>query len=123
MKIKIHTPIGKKGEKQAAEFIRQKGYRIIELNFRKNYTEVDIIVANSEVTVFVLIRARILTSSERPFRDITKEHIGNVNRLARLYVAERPNLPQNTRIDAIGIVLDKDGYLEDIEHVEDINSK
>lgn len=50
--------IGAFGEQQAAEFLTQKGLRIIERNFRVKGGEIDLICRDGASTVFVEVRLR-----------------------------------------------------------------
>lgn len=127
--MKIKNPVGKLGETHAAHFLTQKGYRVVEMNFRKNYTEIDIIAlqpgsgqaAKDGTLVFVEVKTRISDSYGRPFEAITRSKIENLIRTAQLYAKMHPQLPHALRIDAIGVTMDKDGRVEDIEHVENIS--
>jgi putative endonuclease len=119
--MKIVNSVGKFGENKAAEFLMEKGYRIIEMNFRKNYTEIDIIAQKNGLLVFVEVKTRVSDSFGKPFEAITKQKINNLVKTAQLYANFHPNLPKSLRIDAIGVTVDKDGRIENIEHVENIS--
>lgn len=118
--MKVVNPIGKKGETVAAHFLEDKGYRIIELNFRRNYTELDIIATKDNTTVFVEVKARTSGAFGTPFEAITRSKINNLVKTAQYYMTTHPQLPRAMRIDAIGITLSEDGEVESIEHVENI---
>ncbi|HXC61421.1 MAG TPA: YraN family protein, partial [Nitrospiria bacterium] len=46
------------GESLAAEFLRKKGYRILERNYRTQRGEMDIIAEEGGALVFVEVKAR-----------------------------------------------------------------
>jgi len=48
---------GKKNEKLAVGFLKRRGYRIIERNFRTRMGEVDIIATDGDTIVFVEVKA------------------------------------------------------------------
>lgn len=50
--------IGQYGEDLAAQFLRQKGYKIIERNFSVQGGEIDIIAQKSSMLVFVEVKTR-----------------------------------------------------------------
>ena len=52
------TDIGRFGEKAATRFLRRKGYRILETNFRAGKNEIDIIAAKRREIVFVEVKTR-----------------------------------------------------------------
>lgn len=60
--------IGRLGEDTAVEFLRKKGYTVIERNFRAGRNEIDIIVSDKNYLVFVEVKARTCNSSgELPY--------------------------------------------------------
>ncbi len=50
--------LGAFGEEKAARFLRRKGYRIIERNFRCRMGEIDLIARQGEVLAFVEVKLR-----------------------------------------------------------------
>lgn len=53
-----HHQTGKRGEGLAADLLRQKGYEVIEQNWRFSRAEVDIIARDGEVLVFLEVKTR-----------------------------------------------------------------
>jgi putative endonuclease len=49
---------GKRGELEAAQFLRKKGYEIIAANFRTRFGEVDLIAADSHYIIFAEVKTR-----------------------------------------------------------------
>lgn len=50
--------LGATGEEKAAEFLKWKGYKILETNFSNKIGEIDIIAKDKEFVVFVEVKAR-----------------------------------------------------------------
>jgi putative endonuclease len=50
--------LGKEGEDRAAQFLVQRGYRIIERNYRTKSGEIDLIALHEGVVVFVEVKTR-----------------------------------------------------------------
>ena len=50
--------IGDFGEKKAAQYLRLRGYRILERNWRSGKYEIDIIAATVKDLVFVEVKTR-----------------------------------------------------------------
>lgn len=50
--------VGRWGEAQAAEFLRKKKYKIIAVNFRSRFGEIDIIAENKKQVLFVEVKLR-----------------------------------------------------------------
>ncbi len=53
---------GIKGEGEAVKFLRSKGYKIVEKNYRCIHGEIDIVALDGETVVFVEVKTR---TSER----------------------------------------------------------
>ena len=50
--------LGQEGEEIAARFLRKKGYKLVERNYRCKTGEVDLIVLDRKVMVFVEVKTR-----------------------------------------------------------------
>ena len=50
--------LGRAGEVKAAEFLKNKGYAILDRNFKTHFGEIDIIVKDGEYIVFVEVKTR-----------------------------------------------------------------
>lgn len=118
--MKIVNPIGKKGEDIAVEYLKKKGYKILERNFRKGYGEIDIICTKSNVLVFVEVKTRTSDQFGTPLEAITSWKLKPLINTARYYSVLHPELPQELRIDAISVVLNAFGQ-PTIEHVKNIS--
>ncbi len=60
----VKQKIGLYGEKQAAKYLRKKGYRILSRNRHLGRNELDLIVRNKEYLVFVEVKTRSFDSPE-----------------------------------------------------------
>jgi putative endonuclease len=57
-KKQIALARGRRGEWLAAWFLRLKGYRVVECNFRCKLGEIDIVARRGDLVVFVEVKAR-----------------------------------------------------------------
>jgi putative endonuclease len=119
--MKISNPVGKKGEDVAADYVHKKGYHLIEMNYRKNYTEIDLIATKDNTLIFFEVKTRISGAFGTPFEGITKGKIQNIVRTAQYYQITHSHLPKAMRIDAIGVTMDEEKHVLSIEHVENIS--
>jgi putative endonuclease len=53
-----HNELGEKGEELARNFLRKKGYKIIERNWRFGKDEIDIIAIDNDYLVIVEVKTR-----------------------------------------------------------------
>ncbi len=58
------TLAGKQGEALAAEYLRKKGYTLLEAGYRSRYGEIDLIVKKRGIVAMVEVKSR--KSPERP---------------------------------------------------------
>ena len=74
---------GKKGEQMAADYLRSKGYQILETNWRMGHLEVDIIAIGNNMLVFVEVKTRATNAFGEPevFVDLDIAGPGNVANL------------------------------------------
>ena len=56
---------GRKGEEDAAGFLRAKGYRVLERNWRSGHREIDIVAMDGKTLVFVEVKTRRWIGNER----------------------------------------------------------
>jgi len=110
---------GKIGEDLAAEFLENKGFKIIERNW--NYSrsgEIDIIAYDKKTLVFVEVKTRSSTEYGYPAEAINTRKIKKMKTLAAIYLNEKNNLKFNSfRFDAIAVILAQN---PEIKHYKDI---
>jgi len=112
-----HIKTGKKGEVLALEYIKNKGYKILETNWRYRRSEVDIIAMDQKTLVFIEVKTR---SSDY----FGKPEIAVTNRKKKLLVDAGTAYMQEVdhtweiRFDIIAIVLRSENDIE-IQHFID----
>lgn len=114
-----HNTIGKEGEEAAKKYLENKGYKIIEQNYRTKRAEIDIIARRKNVLVFVEVRTKHHERYGTPEETITYTKRMRLGRNAAAY-AHRIRYNGSWRIDAVCIVIDQDKALERISHYENI---
>ncbi len=119
--MRITNPIAIIGEDLATNFLKKKGYKIIERNFRKGYGEIDIIATKDKTLVFVEVKTRTSNAYGTPIEAISYYKLKSLIKTAQLYKVLNPKLPDALRIDAISIILDSSNNLVSIEQIENIS--
>lgn len=110
---------GNKGEDIACEFLRSKGYTILERNWRTSHLELDIICQNDDFLTFVEVKYRKDVKFGEPVEFITEQKMRNLSIAAGRYIEEKEyNGP--IRFDVIGIRPDKENHYK-IRHLKDIH--
>jgi putative endonuclease len=107
---------GNDGEDQAAEFLSQKGFTILERNYRFKRSEIDLIVSRGNWLVFVEVKMRSSTAFGYPeqFVDYQKKKMIFAGALEYMNVK---NWLGNVRYDIVAITIVQ-GKSE-IHHIED----
>ena len=120
--MRIVNPTAQKGEEIACVYLKKKGFKIIDRNFRKGYGEIDIIALKDDVLVFIEVKTRTTKQFGTPLEQIAYFKLRSLIKTAQYYKLLNPKLPDSLRIDAISIILDNSGKASSIEHIENITS-
>ena len=111
-----HNELGKKGEDIAAQYLSEKGYEILERNWRNRHKEIDIIAKDGNELVVVEVKTRQNDEHGEPDLAVTRPKQTRLIYAANAYIFQN-NLDINTRFDIITIVF-KDGKPV-IDHIQD----
>ncbi len=112
---------GIKGEDVATSFLRKKGYKIIERNFRARCGEIDIIALDKDTLVFIEVKARSSREFGYPLESITKWKMKSLIQTAQFYKLKNPCLPDSMRMDAVAITFNNGNEVKSIELVKNIS--
>ncbi len=108
--------IGSEGEALAVEHLKEKGYKIIEKNYKTPIGEIDIIAEDKNTVVFVEVKTRSSDFFGCPFEAVGAKKQQKLKSLALFYLKQKgKELP--ARFDVLSIYL-KDGK-EEIQHIKD----
>jgi len=110
--------IGILGEKLAKDFLKRKGYYIIETNYRCQEGEIDIIGRHDDSLVFVEVRTKTSLKFGSPEESITPAKKERMKATAAYYQQTHTNLPSQWRIDVVAIELNQQGKLSRIDLIE-----
>lgn len=111
--------VGKRGEDLATEFLKKKGFQIVERNFKKPWGELDIIAEYGGMIVFIEVKTQNKNNRFfiRPEENITPFKQKQIIKSAKAYLAYKKKLDKNWRIDVVAVELGDDGNNE-IRHIE-----
>ncbi len=117
----VRHQLGRLGERLAGEHLVNRGFRILERNYRTRWGELDIIAFDGRVLAFCEVKTRRLAGGEgSPMDAIRSLKRNQVRKLAGRWLVERTDRPyaEVLRFDAIGVTFDRAGRLVSIEHLE-----
>lgn len=91
-------------EKLAGEFIQNKGFIIVEYNYRFGKGEIDIIAKDGEYLVFVEVKSRKNLEFGEPEYAVTKNKVNQIRKMAAAYLYEKNLGEVDCRFDVIAIL-------------------
>ena len=109
---------GQLGEKFARDFLKKRGYKIIETNYRCTRGEIDIVARRKSCLVFVEVRSKSNLDYGTPAESITAAKRKRMRTTAFQYLQDHPESPEDWRIDVVAVELDESGKLSKIELIE-----
>jgi len=100
--MKQKDVLGQTGEKIAATYLQNKGYKILERNWRGRFGEIDIIAQEKNQIVFVEVKARQSKDFGLPEEAVDFKKQNKLVRTALEYLQKTPT-KLSFRFDVIGI--------------------
>jgi putative endonuclease len=123
-----HNYVGQLGESLARKFLEEKGYKILEQNYKTRFAEIDLVTSvpgrlasGGEKLVFVEVRTKVGENFGTPEDTINRQKLWKVLQNAKFYSAFK-GWQGPERIDAICIVLRPDLSVGRLTHHENIVS-
>lgn len=113
----MRRKLGRQGEEKAIEFLKKKGYKILDQNYYTRYGELDVICEKNREIIFVEVKTRRSNRFGLPEEAITYRKMEHMKHAALLYLSERDRPYRGLRFDVIAIRINSDGH-EDIQHIE-----
>ena len=106
--------VGTEKEILAAEYLKKKGYFIIEKNYRVRQGEIDLIARDGTCIVFVEVKYRADGRSGDALEAVTGAKIRQISKMALFYLNQKKISIDNTsiRFDVIGINGDMVTHIE-----------
>ena len=96
---------GKRGERIAALYLQKQGYKILEMNFRARYGELDIVALDGKTLVFIEVKTRKPYEYGRPEEAVSPRKLHIVARTGEYYKLLHPELPELLRVDVLAVDL------------------
>jgi putative endonuclease len=98
-----HTALGKKGEAQALDFLKKKGYKEVVMNWRIDPYEIDLIMIDNDQLVFVEVKTRSTDTFGNPLDAVNSRKRQKLIRAAHLFIVLH-NYLLEPRFDVVSIV-------------------
>ena len=115
-KMAEHYELGKKGEQLAVNYLINKGYKIVERNWRFQKAEIDIIATKDKILISVEVKTRSTNDFGSPQDFVTPKKIKLMVSAMNEYILNK-DLDIELRFDIVAITKDKSSF--DIQHFKD----
>lgn len=113
--MSARSAAGARAEQLAAQFLQQRGLKLLQQNYRCRFGEIDLILQDGDTLVFAEVRLRSRGDFGGAAASINAAKQGKLSRAAQHYLASLARIPP-CRFDAV-LLQAQDG--SDIEWVKD----
>ncbi|NLM17698.1 MAG: YraN family protein [Candidatus Riflebacteria bacterium] len=110
--------LGKECEEAALRFLLKRGLRLVARNYSTKLGEIDLIMKDGEVLVFVEVRSKTDSTHGTPLETIDYAKRRRIEKVAAAYLRDY-HISQDVfcRFDAVGITITSDGE-QKLEYIE-----
>ena len=95
--------LGQEGERIAESYLRKKGYRVVERNYRCPVGELDLILLDRRVVVFVEVKTRSDDRFGAPLESVGPRKQQKMIKTALFFLSRHRLHNRDARFDVIGI--------------------
>lgn len=99
---------GTKGEQLAVNFLKKKGYTILQRNYRRRNGEIDIVCYDHGSIAFVEVKTRYSDTYGPPELSVTEAKKRQIIKVASQYVADKRIEGTSLRFDVVSIFFSPD---------------
>lgn len=103
---KSNVFVGLGAEGLASGILTERGYKIIEHNFRSRFGEIDLVAVKDKTLYFVEVKARSGTRFGLPEEAVTQSKLRKITKTAEYYCLTHPGLPQKLRIIVVAMIIE-----------------
>ena len=100
----VNLEFGKVAENTATKFLKAKGYKILERNYKNKFGEIDIIALQEGVICFVEVKARHSLNLGLPQEAVTSSKQRQISRVAVSYLKSKKLLERPARFDVLALL-------------------
>jgi len=109
--------LGAEGEAAAARYLKKRGLKIIEQNYRSRLGEIDLVAQEGKRWVFVEVKTRIEGEGDPPQSAVTLYKQRRLVRLAQAYILRQRLGEVPCRFDVVSVLFNEKGRVSEIRHL------
>jgi len=110
--------LGRRGEAEAAAYLRGIGYRIVATRERVLRGDIDLVALDGRTVVFVEVRSRTDTTHGHPAETVGYQKQRRIAQLAAAYIRRHRLEDCAARIDVVTVVFDGPDGRPQVEHFQ-----
>lgn len=104
---------GKRGEDTAVRYLLDRGYTIVEKNYRCRLGEIDIVALDGGILVFVEVKSRTSLKFGPPEAAVDERKQKKLSKVALHFLKERKSMDSKARFDVVAILFSPEGHQVD----------
>ena len=111
------------GEQVARKYLLEKGYLLLDVNYKIPWAEIDIIAEKNDHIIFVEVKTNAYKSTVRDFNPeirVDYRKLNKISRLAAYYLNDRGLVDKKWQIDIISVNLDLVFKKATVKHFEKV---
>lgn len=108
----LNKVLGVSGETLACNYLKKKGYKLIERNYKNKIGEIDIIASKKNMIVFVEVKTRETTMFGNPSEAVDYHKQNKIRKVSKRFLQENKLTDVPCRFDVIEVVGDKINHIE-----------
>lgn len=115
--------VGFLGENLAGRYLENKGYEILERNYKKPWGEVDIIAEKDSVVIFVEVKTNKNDSRSdfAPELRVDRKKLSHISKVASFYLEKAGWLGgKEWRVDIVSVMIDEAKKSAKIRHFKNV---
>lgn len=116
--MNLKQDLGRYGEDQAAIYLQDRGYEIIDRNWRSPVGEIDLVAKDKDRLVFIEVKTRNGSGYGHPFEAITVNKVARMRRMVAEWCLAKQVSGVKVRLDAVAVLMT--GGRVHIEHLKEV---
>lgn len=109
--------VGAYGERVAVRYLTERGWTVLDRNWRSRSGELDIVARDGDEVVFVEVKTRSGTGYGHPAEAVTAAKVARLRRLAAEWLAAHDVHTAGVRIDVLAVLRSRRGAAA-VEHLK-----
>jgi len=97
--------LGSAGERAVADWYQQRGYEVLDQNWRRRSGELDLVLRHTHTIVFCEVKTRRSDAFGTPAEAVTRDKQRRIRALATQWLEEHPSTRGELRFDVAAVMV------------------